>query len=271
RRPWARQRLPVRSKKPCGWYSSTSRTRVRFGASSWKLTVPSTWPFGPLDRHTMCSSGTCSTIVDSHVRLDQKTFAFQLSFSSDTWSTLHLLHEGGELLEERPLVVDEPARRPHVDLFDDVGRPPPSSPPEDLGEGLLEGRPAEAQQRPHRGLARRERLGPGQSGPDERTAVLRLGREVPDGALRPPFQPPDDSAQRPAAAPPDRQHGQRAARARGHSRPEVHVPPISPSADVRRRITRSSHGKTGCRPGQGPKAPNRRLPVTPITLDLKSA
>src|SRR5690606_2084904 len=110
RRPWARQRLPVRSKKPCGWYSSTSRTRVRFGASSWKLTVPSTWPFGPLDRHTMCSSGTCSTIVDSHVRLDQKTFAFQLSFSSDTWSTLHLLHEGGELLEERPLVVDEPAR-----------------------------------------------------------------------------------------------------------------------------------------------------------------
>lgn len=31
----------------------------------------------------MCSSGTCSTIVDSHDRLDQKIFAFQVSLTSD--------------------------------------------------------------------------------------------------------------------------------------------------------------------------------------------
>src|SRR5579875_3556341 len=87
RRPWARQTLPVRSKRPCGWYSSTSSTRVRFGASSWKETAPSTCPFGPLDRQTMWLSGTCSTIVASQVRCDQKTCAFQLSFWSSAWST----------------------------------------------------------------------------------------------------------------------------------------------------------------------------------------
>ena len=88
RRPCARHRLPVRSKRPPGWYSRTSRTRVRSGVSAWKLTVPSTRPLAASERQTMCRSGTCSTIVDRQVRLDQKTLAFQSSFSSDACSTL---------------------------------------------------------------------------------------------------------------------------------------------------------------------------------------
>src|SRR5579875_1433346 len=84
RRPWARQMLPVCSNSPCGWYSSTSRMRVRSGVSSWKVTAPSTWPFWPLDRQTMCESGTCSMVVDSQVLCDQKTCAFQFSLLSSS-------------------------------------------------------------------------------------------------------------------------------------------------------------------------------------------
>jgi hypothetical protein len=53
-----------------------------------KLTAPSTWPFGPVNRQTMCESGTCSMIVACQVRRDQKTFAFQFVFSSDSCSTV---------------------------------------------------------------------------------------------------------------------------------------------------------------------------------------
>ena len=88
RRPCARHRLPVRSNSPFGQYSSTSSTRVRLGPSSVKLTAPSTWPLAPVDRHTMCESGTCSMIVACQVRRDQKTFAVQFVFSSDSWSTV---------------------------------------------------------------------------------------------------------------------------------------------------------------------------------------
>ena len=42
RRPWARHRFAVFSRKPSGWYSATSRMRVRSGDSSWKVTAPST-------------------------------------------------------------------------------------------------------------------------------------------------------------------------------------------------------------------------------------
>ncbi len=79
--------LPVFSNKPCGWYSSTTMTRVRSGASSWKVTAPSTYPLSPVDRQMIRSFGTCSTIVDSQVRCDQKTWAFHFSFSSATCST----------------------------------------------------------------------------------------------------------------------------------------------------------------------------------------
>ena len=56
--------------------------RVRLGASSWKVTAPSTWPFWPFERQTILSSGTCSMIVASQVRCDQKTWAFQFIFCS---------------------------------------------------------------------------------------------------------------------------------------------------------------------------------------------
>ena len=36
----------------------------------------------------MWLSGICSRIVGSQVRWDQKTCAFQVDFSSDSWSTL---------------------------------------------------------------------------------------------------------------------------------------------------------------------------------------
>ena len=87
RRPCARQRFAVFSKKPCGWYSRVISTRVRSGASSWKVTAPSTWPFSPLDSQTIRSSGTCSLIVACQVRWERKTWAFHSSFSSSFWST----------------------------------------------------------------------------------------------------------------------------------------------------------------------------------------
>ena len=52
--------------------------RVRLGVSSWKVTAPSTWPFWPLERQMIRSSGTCSMTVASQVRCDQKICAFQL-------------------------------------------------------------------------------------------------------------------------------------------------------------------------------------------------
>ena len=39
-RPTARQILPVRSMKPCGWYSPMATIRVSVGLSSWKETLP---------------------------------------------------------------------------------------------------------------------------------------------------------------------------------------------------------------------------------------
>ena len=63
-------------------------TRVRLRPSSVNVTVPSTWPLAPFDFHTMCESGTCSRIVASQVRCDQRTCACQFVFSSDSWSTV---------------------------------------------------------------------------------------------------------------------------------------------------------------------------------------
>ncbi len=57
------------------------------GATSWKVTAPSTWPFCPFDRQMIRLSGSCSRIVDSQIRRDQKTFAVHSSFSSDFCST----------------------------------------------------------------------------------------------------------------------------------------------------------------------------------------
>ena len=57
--------------------------RVRFGASSLNVTIPSARPFWPDEVQRMCESGICSTIVVSHVRWDQKTCAFQVTFSSE--------------------------------------------------------------------------------------------------------------------------------------------------------------------------------------------
>ena len=66
----------------------TSSTRVRFGPTSVKVTAPSTWPLAPVDRQTMCESGTCSTIVASQLRRETKTLAVQFVFSSDSCSTV---------------------------------------------------------------------------------------------------------------------------------------------------------------------------------------
>ena len=76
------------SNNPFGQYSITSSTRVLLGPSAVKVTAPSTWPLAPVDRHTMCESATCSTVVACHVRRDQKTFAVQLVFSSAACSTV---------------------------------------------------------------------------------------------------------------------------------------------------------------------------------------
>ncbi len=75
------------SKSPLGWYSKAIRTRVRSGASSWKVIAPSTWPFSPSDFQTIRSLGTWSMISAFQVRCDQKTWAFHLSFSSSSCVT----------------------------------------------------------------------------------------------------------------------------------------------------------------------------------------
>ncbi len=51
------------------------------------MTAPSTWPFSPLERHTIRSSGICSRIVASHVRCDQKIWALKVSLLSSWAST----------------------------------------------------------------------------------------------------------------------------------------------------------------------------------------
>src|SRR3954471_18133504 len=70
--------------------------RVRLGASSAKDHAPAAYPLGPLARQTMWSSGTCSWVVASQLRCDQKTCAFQLDFSSEgrsTFSTFFMKEE----------------------------------------------------------------------------------------------------------------------------------------------------------------------------------
>src|SRR4051812_29064134 len=70
----------------------TRRTRVRFGPRDVNVTAPSTCPFAPVDFQTMCESATCSTVVACHSRCDQKTWAFQVLFSSSisTFSTFFM-------------------------------------------------------------------------------------------------------------------------------------------------------------------------------------
>ena len=62
--------------------------RVRLGASSLNVTMPSAEPFAPDETHRMWLSGTCSRIVVCHERRDQNTFAVQVTFSSDSWLTV---------------------------------------------------------------------------------------------------------------------------------------------------------------------------------------
>ena len=97
--------------------------RVRLGPISWKVTAPSTWPFWPLERHTMRSSGICSRIVASQVRWLRKICALKLIlFVVRRLGVLDLLHEAGERAELGPLVVGNLDGYADVDRLDDVGR-----------------------------------------------------------------------------------------------------------------------------------------------------
>src|SRR5690606_29138721 len=61
--------------------------RVRSGASSWKVTAPSTYPLAPSDFHTIRSSGTWSMMVDFQSRWERKICARHDSSVSDSCST----------------------------------------------------------------------------------------------------------------------------------------------------------------------------------------
>ena len=98
--------------------------RVRLGPSSWKVTAPSTWPFSPLERHTIRSSGTCSRIVASQVRCDQNDLGLEVELVVVLLGLdlLDLLHEAREVAELGPLVVGDSDRDADVDRLDDVRR-----------------------------------------------------------------------------------------------------------------------------------------------------
>ena len=80
--------LPVFSKRPCGKYSRTSRTRVRFSPSGWNVTTPLTLPLAPCVVHAIRSSGICSVTFAFQLRVDFATFTVQLLVVSSLFSTL---------------------------------------------------------------------------------------------------------------------------------------------------------------------------------------
>jgi len=88
RRPCARHKFPVFSNKPLGWYSSSRSTRVRFGASSWKVTTPLTLPLSPSEVHAIFSSGICSLISAFHDLVENATLAFHVVVASSFCVTL---------------------------------------------------------------------------------------------------------------------------------------------------------------------------------------
>ena len=97
--------------------------RVRFGPISWKVTAPSTWPFSPLERHTMRSSGTCSRIVRLPRPVAQEDLRLEVELVVVLGlDALDLLHEARERAELGPLVVGDRDRDADVDGLDDVGR-----------------------------------------------------------------------------------------------------------------------------------------------------